>query len=156
MRHLAALGPLALLLPHLALAQATSQSTAAPSSPDQPSAQTGAASTGAAAVPTTTLPQVNVIAPTPPLGSGVDRNTVPAQNQVLTSRDITLQGPPNYLGALQDQAQGVHLDSAAGNPFQPNLFYHGFQAAPLDRGRRSPPKRVCRRGCGARGRRTGR
>jgi iron complex outermembrane recepter protein len=81
--------------------------------------------------PTTTLPQLNVIAPTPLLGSGVNSSQVPAQNQVLTNQDVTLQGPPSYLGALQDQAQGVHLDSAAGGPFQPNLFYHGFQAAPL-------------------------
>lgn len=62
--------------------------------------------TGAAPAPAdqTVLPQVNVIAPTPLLGSGMDRNTVPAQNQVLTSHDLSLQGPPNYLGALQSQA----------------------------------------------------
>ncbi|MBV8398681.1 MAG: TonB-dependent receptor [Acetobacteraceae bacterium] len=107
----AVFGSVVLLIPRLALAQTSSGGSAS----DQP----------------TTLPQVNVIAPTPLLGSGVDRNAVPSQNQVLTAPDITLTGPPNYLGALQDQAQGVHLDSAAGNPFQPNLFYHGFQAAPL-------------------------
>ena len=107
MKRLALLAAMS-LLPRLALAQATSQSA-----------------------PNATLPEVEVIGASPLLGSGVDRNKVPAQNQVLTSRDVTLQGPPDYLNALQDQAQGVHLDSAAGNPFQPNLFYHGFQAAPL-------------------------
>lgn len=131
MRYLAALGPLALLLPHLALAQATSQSTATPSSPGQPSAQAGASSPGAAAMATTTLPQVNVVAPTPLLGSGVDSNKVPSQTQVMNSRDVTLEGPPSYLNALQNQAQGVQLDSAAGGPFQPDLDYHGFLASPL-------------------------
>ena len=72
-----------------------------------------------------------MIAPTPLLGSGMDRNTVPAQTQVLNSQAVTLQGPPNALKALQDQAQGVHLDNAAGNPNQPDLYYHGFEASPL-------------------------
>jgi iron complex outermembrane receptor protein len=139
-----AVGMLALLLPHVAMAQSSSQSPApaAPTSPDQPSTPQGPNPPGGNVEPTTTpppatpepittLPPVTVIAPTPLLGSGVDRNKVPSQTQVLTDHDITLQGPPDYLQALQDQAQGVHLDSAAGGPFQPNLFYHGFQAAPL-------------------------
>ncbi len=79
----------------------------------------------------TVLPEVNVIGATPLLGSGLDRYKVPAQNQVFTPRDISLQGEPNALRALQDQAQGVHLENAYGNPFQPQLFYHGFQASPI-------------------------
>lgn len=79
----------------------------------------------------TLLPQVNVIAPTPLLGSGVDRYTVPAQNQVLTSPDINIQGPPSLSSALETQAQGVNLDNSPGNPFQPDIIYHGFQASPL-------------------------
>ena len=96
------------LMPQFALAQSTPQSS-----------------------PNATLPEVQVIGTSPLLGSGVDRNKVPSQNQVFDSRDVSLTGPPDYLNTLQEQAQGVHLDSAAGNPFQPNLFYHGFQAAPL-------------------------
>ena len=60
-----------------------------------------------------------------------DRNTVPAQTHVLTSRDITRDGDANALRALNEQVPGVTLDAAAGNPFQPSLFYHGFQASPL-------------------------
>jgi iron complex outermembrane receptor protein len=84
----------------------------------------------APAAPPPMLPEVEVVAPTPLLGSGVDRNTVPAETQVLTGRDITLQGPPSALQTLQEQAEGVHLDNAAGNPFQPEVFYHGFVASP--------------------------
>src|SRR6516225_98210 len=125
-------GALALLLPHLASAQSSSQSPAPPASTSsEPAMQEGASPSSANTEPPTVLPPVTVIAPTPLLGSGVDRNQVPSQNQVLTCQDVTLQGPPSYLRALQDQAQGVHLDSAAGGPFQPNLLYHGFQAAPL-------------------------
>jgi iron complex outermembrane recepter protein len=74
------------------------------------------------------MPPVLIVAPTPLLGSGVDRAKVPSQSQVFTSSDVTLQGPPS---TLQFQAQGVQLDSAAGGPFQPNLDYHGFLASPL-------------------------
>ena len=116
MKWLTALGLLAFLLPHVALGQTNTQSAPSPA---------------AAAEPVVELPPVDIIAPTPLLGSGVDRDKVPAQTQVITSQGVSLTGPPNYLNALQDQAQGVQLDSAAGGPFQPNLFYHGFQAAPL-------------------------
>src|SRR5262249_44626711 len=84
-----------------------------------------------AQTPVISLPPVEVIGSSPLLGSGVDRDKGPSENQVLNSQDVVRQGPPSYLNALKDQAQGVHLDSAAGGPFQPNLFYHGFQAAPL-------------------------
>ncbi|MBV9118327.1 MAG: TonB-dependent receptor, partial [Acetobacteraceae bacterium] len=77
------------------------------------------------------MPEVNVIGAAPLLGSGVDRTKVPAQNQVFTSQDLSLTGPPALLQTLEEQAQGVHLNTAAGNPFQPNVFYHGFETSPL-------------------------
>jgi outer membrane receptor protein involved in Fe transport len=112
---------IAILLTENAAAQTVPPTTEAAPVSAQPQASS----------PITTLPPVTVIAPTPLLGSGVDRSKVPAQTQVLNSQDVTLQGPPDYLNALKDQAQGVHMDSAAGGPFQPNVFYHGFQASPL-------------------------
>ena len=77
------------------------------------------------------LPTVEVVAASPLLGSGVDRAKVPAQTQVLTGQDITRDGNADALRALDEQVPGVALDAAAGNPFQPSLFYHGFQASPL-------------------------
>jgi iron complex outermembrane recepter protein len=88
-------------------------------------------SPGSPAAAPITLPTVEVVAATPLLGSGVDRSTVPAQTQVLTSQDIARDGNPDALRALNEQVPGVTLDAAAGNPFQPSLFYHGFQASPL-------------------------
>jgi outer membrane receptor protein involved in Fe transport len=79
----------------------------------------------------TELPPITVLAPTPLLGSGVDRDTVPAETSVLTGADVTRTGAPDMLRALQDTVPGIALDNAAGNQFQPNLFYHGFQASPL-------------------------
>ena len=81
--------------------------------------------------PTITLPTVEVIAPTPLLGSGVDRAKVPALTTVLTSGDVSRSGIPNMLGSLDELAPGVSIGDTAGNPFQPALVYHGFQASPL-------------------------
>lgn len=131
MRYLFAASLLGLLLPYPAFAQAPSATFPAeiPSAPN--SGQAAAAAPSSPESGATVLPQVNVIAPTPLLGSGVDRNKVPSQTQVFTSPDINYQGPPSYLNTLQNLAQGVQLDSAAGGPFQPDLDYHGFLASPL-------------------------
>ena len=77
------------------------------------------------------MPTVEVVAATPLLGSGVDRAKVPAETQVLSAPDIARDGNADALRALNQQVPGVTLDAAAGNPFQPSLFYHGFQASPL-------------------------
>ena len=78
-----------------------------------------------------TLPPVEVVGATPLLGSGVDRNKVPAETHVLIDLDISRHGYPQALRALNEDLPGVTLDAAAGNPFQPNLVYHGFLASPL-------------------------
>src|SRR5215831_20408065 len=82
-------------------------------------------------MPPLSLPTVEIVGATPLLGSGVDRDKVPAQTQVLTDRDISRNGYPQMLRALDENVPGVTLDNAAGNPFQPNLLYHGFLASPL-------------------------
>jgi outer membrane receptor protein involved in Fe transport len=80
------------------------------------------------------LPQIDIIAPSPLLGSGIDRDTVPAQTNVLKGDDLTRGGTtalPDAVRALNEQVGGVSLESASGNPYQPTLVYHGFQASAL-------------------------
>jgi outer membrane receptor protein involved in Fe transport len=77
------------------------------------------------------LPSVNIVGTSPLLGSGIDRNKLPAETNVLNGADIARQGTPDALRALNDQVAGVNLDSASGNPDQPTLLYHGFEASPL-------------------------
>jgi len=81
--------------------------------------------------PVSKLAPVTVIGVSPLIGSGIDRDSAPVQTRVLTSTDISRDGTPDMLKALNQQAAGVALDSAAGNPFQPTFFYHGFAASPL-------------------------
>jgi iron complex outermembrane receptor protein len=94
-------------------------------------AQEPAATPSAEETAPVTLPPVEVVGATPLLGSGVDRDKVPAQTHVLTDQDISRNGYPQALRALNEDVPGVTLDAAAGNPFQPNLLYHGFLASPL-------------------------
>jgi len=84
-----------------------------------------------AEAPPVSLPTVDIVAASPLLGTGIDRDMVPAETHVLNSKDIAREGTPDAVGALNQQVGGVSLGSASGNPFQPTFFYHGFQASPL-------------------------
>jgi iron complex outermembrane receptor protein len=81
--------------------------------------------------PTVLLPPVEVLGATPLLGSGVDRDKVPAQTHVLTDQDIRRDGYPQALRALQENVPEVALDAARAIRSWPNLLYHGFLASPL-------------------------
>ncbi len=70
---------------------------------------------------TITLPTVEVVAATPLLGSGVDRNKVPAQTQILNAGDISRAGYPDALRALNDQVPGVTLDARRRKPVSAEL-----------------------------------
>jgi outer membrane receptor protein involved in Fe transport len=81
--------------------------------------------------PAIEMPTVQVVAPSPLIGSGIDRNSVPAATHVIDSRDVQRRGAPDLLWSLEQDIGGTALDSASGNPFQPTLFYRGFAASPL-------------------------
>jgi len=75
--------------------------------------------------------QVTVIATTPLGGTGVDRAKVPAATTVLDNVDLSRGGTTDVLTALNTEVPSLSIDSAAGNPFQPTLFYNGFESSPL-------------------------
>jgi outer membrane receptor protein involved in Fe transport len=77
-----------------------------------------------------TLPPVNVTA-TPLLPGLPDLDKVPSTAQVFNRSAVTRDGYPALLRTLDEGAAGVSLDQAQGNPWQPNLIYHGFEASPL-------------------------
>src|SRR5262245_13044184 len=81
--------------------------------------------------PTTVLPTVQVFGPSPLIGSGIDRNAVPAATHVLDSKDLQREGMPDLMRTLNQQIGGATIDSASGNPFQPTFYYRGFAASPL-------------------------
>jgi iron complex outermembrane recepter protein len=75
--------------------------------------------------------EVTVVATSPLIGGGVNRNLLPADTQVLGTAEINRNGAPSALNALSTDVAGINLDSASGNPYQPSLFYNGFEASPL-------------------------
>ena len=78
-----------------------------------------------------TLPPVEVVGTTPLIGSGLDRNLVPAQTTILNQPDLRREGMPQLVRSLEREVGSVSSVSASGNPFQPTLFYRGFAASPL-------------------------
>jgi outer membrane receptor protein involved in Fe transport len=72
-----------------------------------------------------------IVQNSPLSNSGIDIAKAAQAVQILGHRELTQNGAPDALRALQRDATGVNLDNAAGNPYQPSLFYHGFEISPL-------------------------
>jgi outer membrane receptor protein involved in Fe transport len=126
-KRLFAAAALPALLAQHAWAQ-TAPSLTPPAAPPSPSqGPQGAPAPGNAG----SIEEITVVGTSPLLGSGVDRNMIPVDTQVLDSANLTREGAPNTLQALNTQVAGVVLDSASGNPYQPALFYDGFEVSPL-------------------------
>jgi outer membrane receptor protein involved in Fe transport len=77
------------------------------------------------------LPQVVVIANTPLPGLGVPLNEVPANVQTANSEDMQRQQVLNIADYLNDNFSGINASESAANPYQMDVYYHGFTASPL-------------------------
>jgi outer membrane receptor protein involved in Fe transport len=99
-------------------------------SPGAPASPSTVGQDGAAAGQSRT-DEITVIGATPLLGSGVDRDKIPASTVVLRSGDLQRTGAADATRALNENAGSVDLDQAVGNEFQPNLLFRGFEASPL-------------------------
>ncbi len=75
---------------------------------------------------TTTPPSTEPVAT-----GGIDRAKIPANVQVVTSREIESTGASNLVEALDRRLSSVSVTDAAGNPFQTTLSYRGFAASPV-------------------------
>ena len=77
------------------------------------------------------LPQVQVVGTTPLPGSGVPLRKLPANVQIFTSEGMRQQRNGNLTEFLEQNATGITVNSAQGNPFQPDINFRGFTASPL-------------------------
>jgi len=102
------------LVPWAALAQSQPAEPPAPSAP----------ATG-------NLPEVTVIGTTPLPGTGIDIDKVPANVQTLTSSDLSREGAPSLINALNSQAASVTTNGVQDEPFQPDILFRGFEASPV-------------------------
>ncbi len=79
----------------------------------------------------TTLAPIEVIAPSPLAGAGIDRDKVPGTVQTLTSGDFQRQESPLVTDTLFQRIPGVTLSDPNGNNADQALAYRGFNASPL-------------------------
>ncbi len=83
------------------------------------------------AQPQASLPDVVVVGSTPVLGSGIDRDQIPAATNVLGSADIDRTGIPSLTGAILDNIPGATINDVESNDFQPDIIFRGFTASPV-------------------------
>ncbi|MBO0737752.1 MAG: TonB-dependent receptor [Alphaproteobacteria bacterium] len=93
---------------------------------EEPSA--GTAPEAAAPV---TLPPVEVIAPSPLPGLGIDRDKVPSNARSLPAPEITTHGPTSFTTQLNQRVGSADIEENQGNPFQPDVLYRGFEGSPI-------------------------
>src|ERR1700739_3765684 len=77
------------------------------------------------------LPQATVIANAPLSGLGLPLNEMPANVQTADSRQMQRQQTLNLADYLNNNFSGISVVESADNPFQLDINYHGFTAAPL-------------------------
>ena len=74
---------------------------------------------------------LTLTATTPLQGSGLPKEYVPANVQVLSGNDMALHRSLDLSGYMGETALGVHINDVQNNPLQPDLQYRGFLASPL-------------------------
>ena len=80
---------------------------------------------------TVILPTVEVVGTTPLPGSGVPLSKLPANVQIFTGSELRKQRTGNLTEFLEQNATGITINAAQGNPFQPDVSFRGFTASPL-------------------------
>src|SRR5690349_11725741 len=81
--------------------------------------------------PVVKLPPIEVIGTTPLPGLGAPLRDVPNNVQFYTSKDFDRQRQPSLTDFLEQNPTSVSINSAQGNPFQPDISFRGFTASPL-------------------------
>ncbi|MGS0743597.1 TonB-dependent receptor [Glaciimonas sp. GG7] len=78
-----------------------------------------------------TLPDIVVIGTTPLSGLGLPLRDVAAAVQSVDGTAIARQHAGNITEFLEQNVNSVTINSAQGNPYQPDVNYRGFTASPL-------------------------
>ena len=78
-----------------------------------------------------TLPTIDVFATTPLSGIGVDVDKVPAGITAVSAEQIERARSPSLVKALAQQTPSITVSEVAGNPFQPDVEFRGFDASPV-------------------------
>ena len=82
-------------------------------------------------VPDITLPPVEVIAPSPLPGVGIDRDKMPGTARSLGAEDFARTASPYVTDTLFQRIPDISLSDPNGNTATQELSYRGFAASPL-------------------------
>ena len=85
----------------------------------------------AAPAPAITLPAVEVIAPSPLPGAGIDRDKMPGTARSLGAEDFARTASPYVTDTLFQRIPDISLSDPNGNSAVQELSYRGFAASPL-------------------------
>lgn len=77
------------------------------------------------------VPTVTVIGTTPLPGAVIDIDKVPSNVESVSASDLTRNGAASLTGALSSRLGSINLNDTLADPFQPDLFYRGFEASPV-------------------------
>jgi outer membrane receptor protein involved in Fe transport len=77
------------------------------------------------------LPTIDVLATTPLAGTGIDVDKVPAAVTIIDAKTIEQTKSPSVVKAIVQQTPSVTVNEVAGNPFQPDVMFRGFDASPV-------------------------
>jgi iron complex outermembrane recepter protein len=91
----------------------------------------GCAGMAAAQPPSTPLPTVEVVAPTPVPGLELPRDRLPANIQILRSRELEQAQPLNVPEVMGLRLPSININEIQSNPYQPDVSFRGFTASPL-------------------------
>ncbi len=95
-------------------------------------ADAGAAAAGSpAALQAQPALQEVIISATPLQDFGLPLNEIPSAVQTLSAADLERQQSLDLVDYLNNSFSGINVSGSAGNPFQIDVYYHGFTASPL-------------------------
>ena len=75
--------------------------------------------------------EISVIGVTPASGVGIEKNKIPYNIQTASSDDIEISQSLDLTDFLNQNIASININSAAGNPLQPDVQFRGYSASPL-------------------------
>ncbi len=79
----------------------------------------------------TQLETVVVIGTSPLPGAGIDIDKIPGNTQTLSTTNLSQEGSPSLITALNNQLSSISINDNLNSPFQPDILYRGFEASPV-------------------------
>ena len=79
----------------------------------------------------TGLATVTVIGTTPVPGASIDVDKVPSNVESVRASDLARGGTASLARALNEQLGSININDTLADPFQPDIFYRGFDASPV-------------------------